>query len=139
MTYTFDGTTNRLYRNNELLASDTAVPTPGIFTQVYINGYPPTGNADECSTHQVDAYAYYRRTLSSSEIETIYNAQGSRHGIVFDQFIRYELDELPAGDTVSSCVDISGNGNTLLNTGAGTPITYTYANGIANSNLRPVQ
>jgi hypothetical protein len=139
ITYTFDGTTNRVYRNSTLLASDAALPTPGTFTQIYINGFPPTGSTSECSTHQVDSYSYYRRTLSQPEIETIFNAQGARNGILFGQVAKYEFDELSAGSTVSNVSDLTINSTPMLNTGAGSPITYSYANGIANSNLRPVQ
>ena len=55
------------------------------------------------------------------------------------QQARYDFDELAQGSTVSSVVDISGNGNTMLNTGTGTAITYTYTGTVANSNLRMVQ
>jgi hypothetical protein len=140
VTYTFDGTNHRVYRDNTLLATSSAVPpVPGTFTQVYINGYPPTGTSSETGTFQVDSYSYYGRQLSTEEIGTIYYSRGTRHGIVDGLIARYDFDELSQGTTVTGVIDISGNGNTLLNTGAGTAITYTYTNTIANANLRPVQ
>lgn len=139
ISYTYDGTTHRVYRNETLLATAITAQLPGTFTQVYINGFPPTGSASETATYQVDSYAYYGRTLAASEITSIYNALGNRNGIVFGQLARYDFDELAQGATVTNVVDISGSGNNMLNTGAGTAITYTYTNTIANSNLRPVQ
>lgn len=139
ITYTYDGTNHRVYRNNTLLATSATAPVAGTFTQIYINGYPPTGTTSETATYSVDSYAYYNRTLNIDEITTIYNSQGTRHGIVYGLLARYDFDELSQGTTVTSVVDISGNNNTMLNSGAGTAITYTYTNTVANSNLRPVQ
>ena len=140
ITYTFDGTTHEVYRNDILLNTATGNTVAGRFTQIYINGYPPVGSAAETAVYSVDSYTYFGRTLSQTEIQTIYNAGGARHGITFGQLARYEFDELPQGVTSASVVDMSGNGNALLNTGASvTPITYTYTNAYANSNLRPVQ
>lgn len=139
LTYTYDGTNHRIYRNDTLLATNVAAQISGTFTQVYINGYPPTGSTAETATYQVDSYAYYNRTLDINEITSIYNALGTRHGIVYGLLARYDFDELAQGATVVSVADVSGNNNTMINTGAGTPITYTYTNTIANSNLRPVQ
>jgi hypothetical protein len=139
LTYTYDGTNHRIYRNNTLLNTATVAQNPGTFTQIYINGYPPAGTTNETATYKVDAYAYYGRELSIDEITTIYNASGTRHGIVDSLLARYDFDELSQGSTVTGVVDISGNGNTILNSGAGTAITYTYTNTTANSNLRMVQ
>ena len=139
ITYTFDGTTHRLYRNDVLLNTGITAVVPGKFTQVYINGYPPTGNASETAAYSVDSYTYYGKTLLQTEIQTIYNAGGARHGITYQQLARYEFDELAQGAVVSSVVDMSGNGNTLSASGIGSAITYTYTNAYANSNLRPVQ
>lgn len=140
ITYTFDGTTHRLYRNDILLNTAVGNTVAGTFTQVYINGYPPTGSAAETAAYSVDSYTYFGRTLSGTEIQTIYNAGGARHGITYQQLARYEFDELAQGATTSSIIDMSGNNNTLSSTGASaTPITYTYTNSYANSNLRPVQ
>lgn len=139
ITYTYDGTNHRVYRNETLLATATTAQIPGTFTQVYINGFPPTGSAAETATFQVDSYSYYNRTLAPLEITSIYNATGNRNGVVFGLLSRYDFDELAQGATVTNVADISGNGNNMLNSGAGTAITYTYTNTIANSNLRPVQ
>jgi len=140
ITYTFDGTTHRIYRNDILLNTATGNTVTGTFTQIYINGYPPTGTASETAAYSVDSYTYFGRTLSATEIQTIYNAGGARHGITYQQLARYEFDELAQGATVTSVVDMSGNGNNLNGTGASaTPITYTYTNSYPNSNLRPVQ
>jgi hypothetical protein len=139
VTYTYDGTSHKIYRNNTLLNTTTTSVVAGTFTQIYINGYPPTGTTSETATYAVDAYAYYNRTLDIDEITTIYNSQGTRHGITYGLLARYDFDELAQGTTVTGAADVSGNGNTMINTGAGTAITYTYTNTIANSNLRPVQ
>jgi hypothetical protein len=139
VTYTYDGTNHRVYNNNVLLATAVAAQIPGTFTQVYINGFPPTGSASETATYQVDSYAYYNRTLSLEEVTSIYNARGTRHGITFGLLARYDFDELSQGSSATNVIDVSGNGNTMINTGAGAPITYTYTNTIANANLRPVQ
>lgn len=140
VTYTFDGTTSRIYRNDTLLATSAVAPvSENTFTQVYINGYPPTGTTFETTAYQVDWYGYYGRTLTQPEIQSIYLAYGARHGITYGLLASYEFDELAQGATVVSCADVTGNGNTLLNTGAGTALTYNYASTIANSNIRPVQ
>jgi len=139
ITYTYDGTNHRVYRNDTLLATGTTIQNPGTFTQVYINGYPPSGTANETGTYQVDTYLYFGRTLTQPEIATIYQSFGNRHGIDYGLLASYDFDEGVTGATVTGVVDTSGNGNTLLNTGAGTAITYTYAGTVASSNLRMVQ
>jgi len=139
ITYTYDGTNHRVYRNEVLLNTDTVAQNPGTFTQIYINGYPPTGTTNETSTYQIDSYNYYGRTLTQPEIQTIYESRGNRHAITYTQIAAYDFDELAQGSTVTGVIDISGNGNTMINTGAGTAITYTYTGTVASSNLRPVQ
>lgn len=139
ITYTFDGTNHRVYRNETLLNTGTASQNPGTFTQIYINGYPPTGSSLETGTYQIDSYNYYGRTLTQPEIQTIYEARGNRHAITYNQIAAYDFDELSQGATVTGVVDISGNGNTMINTGAGTAVTYSYTGTVASSNLRPVQ
>lgn len=136
--YTFDGTNHRLYRNGVQVATTTTAQIAGFLNQVYINGYPGSGT-NEVSTHQVDSYALWTRTLSADEILTIYNAQGARHGITYQQLARYEFDEGASGSNVTSVVDMTGIGNTLTSVGAGAAATYTYTGGVANSNFRPVQ
>ena len=139
ITYTFDGTTHRVYRNDTLLNTATGNTVPGTFRQIYINGYP-LGTALETAVYSIDSYTYFGRALPLTEIQTIFNAGGARHGITFGQLARYEFDELSQGTTTSSVIDMTGNGNTLSTIGASvTPITYTYTNAYANSNLRPVQ
>lgn len=138
ITYTYDGTTHRIYRNGTLLNSSNTAQNPGTFTQIYINGYPPTGTTSETATYQVDTYSYYNRALSQPEIQTMYESYGNRHAISYGVLAAYDFDELAQGATVTGVVDISGNGNTILNTGAGTPITYTYTGTVASSNLRRV-
>lgn len=139
ITYTYDGTNHRVYRNETLLNSATTAQNPGTFTQIYINGYPPTGTTSETATYQVDSYNYYGRTLTQPEIQTIYESRGNRHAITYNQIAAYDFDELSQGSTVTGVIDISGNGNTMINTGAGTAITYTYTGTVSSSNLRPVQ
>lgn len=139
VTYTYDGTTHRLYVNNSLISTAATAIVPGTFTQVFINGYPPTGNTNETASYQVDSYSYYGKTLSLGEITTMYNAGGSRHGITNNLLARYEFDELASGAVVSAVIDQTGNGNTLTPTGASTTnLTYIYNGTYANSNLRPV-
>lgn len=138
ITYTYDGTTHRLYRNDQQLATSTTVPPVGKFYWIYINGYPtsPTG---EVSNHLVDSYTYYNRTLSLGEIQTIFTARGTRNGVIQGTLAKYDFDERAEGQSILEVVDISGNDNSLTLTGAGTPVTYAYVNTTANANLRPVQ
>jgi hypothetical protein len=136
--YTYDGTTNRGYLNGVEVCNGTVLPIVGYLNQVYVNGYP-AGTTSEVSAGIVDQYALYARVLSADEVLTIYNAGGARHGISQGMKCRYEFDELAQGVTCSSVPDLSGNGHTLTTFGPGTPITYTYSNSLANSNIRPVQ
>jgi hypothetical protein len=138
VTYTFDGTSHRLYLNGVLLNTTTGNTVTGTFTQIYINGYPPTGNAYETATYTLDAYSYYGRTLSADELLTIYNSAGTRNGIFYGEIVRYEFDELAEGATVTGAVDLSGHNNPMLYSGNGTAITYTYIASYADSNIRPV-
>lgn len=136
ITYTYNGTTHLVYINGAQAGTATIAQNAGTFTQVWINGYPPTGNSNECAVFGVDAYIYYNRTLSADEALTIYNAAGTRHGIMYGQLARYEFDELSQSSSVVSVTDLSGVGNTLTVSGAGTPFTYNYATSFADSNLR---
>jgi hypothetical protein len=138
ITYTYDGTNHRVFRNGVQLATSTTAQTPGFLNQVYINGFPG-GVTSEVGAFQVDQYALYRRALLADEILTIYNAAGARHGIVNENICRYEFDEGADATTVTGVVDLSGNGNTLTPTGAGAAMTYTYPATYANSNIRMVQ
>jgi hypothetical protein len=136
--YTYNGTNHVLYRNGVQVATTTTAQLPGFLNQVYINGFPG-GGTSEVGAFQVDGYTLYRRTLTASEAQTIYKAEGDRHGIVNNLLCHYDFDELGQGVTTTNVNDTSGNGHTLTSTGAGTAITYTYTNAFANSNLRPVQ
>lgn len=136
--YTFDGTNHILYRNGVQVATTTTAQIAGFLNQVYINGYPGSGTG-ETSTHQVDSYTLWKRTLTADEVQTIYNSQGSRHGDTYQHLARYEFDEGILGANATSVVDMTGNGHTLTSTGAGAAITYTYSGSVANSNTRPVQ
>lgn len=138
VTYTYDGSTHRLYLNGVLVNTATVAPVAGVFTQIYINGYPPTGNANETAVYLLDAYGYYGRTLSADELLTIYNSAGTRNGIFYGEIVRYEFDELPEGSTVAGIVDLSGHNNPMLYSGNGTAITHTYVGSYADSNIRPV-
>lgn len=139
VTYTFDGTTHQIYKNETLLATTTTMPIAAQFTQIYINGYPPTGTANETATYSIDSYNYYNRALSAGEVQTIASAEGHRHGIEYGLLAHYEFDELPQGSAVATVYDYTALGNNLLPTGAGTPTAYTYTTAIASSNNRPVQ
>jgi hypothetical protein len=139
MTYTYDGTTHSVYRNDTLLNTAVAAQIAGTFTQVYINGYPPGDATSETAAFQVDSYCYYNRQLSPGEITCMYGAAGFRHGVTQGLLARYEFDELGQGATVTSVVDMSGNGNNLVNNGNGTAMTYNYVGSFADSNLRVVQ
>jgi hypothetical protein len=136
--YTFDGTTHRLYRNGAELANSTNSQISGYLNQVYINGYPGSVTS-EVGSFQVDQYALYRRTLSASEIQTMYNSAGFRHGIINNIICRYDFDELAQSSSISSVIDLSGNGHNLGVVGVGTAMTYTYPATYANSNIRTVQ
>lgn len=136
--YTFDGTTHRGYLNGVQVSTSTTAQQPGFLNQVYINGYPG-GGTNEVHNHQVDTYSLFRRALSADEVLTIYNARGDRHGIIDDVICSYSFDEGVQAASATSIVDLSGNGHTLTSTGAGSAITYTYSNNVANSNIRPVQ
>ncbi len=137
-TYVWDGTNHFIYRNDTQLATSTTSIVSGSFTQVYINGYPPGGTTSETATFQADSYTYYGRALLPSEIQSIYTAQGARHGIIYEQIAKYQFDGGAQGATVSSCVDMSGNGSTLISTGAGSSITFSYPGTVATSDIRPV-
>lgn len=136
--YTFDGTTHQLYVNGALINSTTVAQIAGQFTTVYINGYP-TSTTGEVSACNVDSYTYYNRALTADEVLTMSNSKGARHGITYGQIAAYEFDENSAGVSVSSVVDMTGNGNHLTALGAGaTPIAYSYNSTVASSNIRRV-
>jgi Concanavalin A-like lectin/glucanases superfamily len=76
--YTFDGTNHTVYRNGAQLATATNAANPqlpGFLNQVYINGFPG-GGTSEVGAFEVDGYTLYRRTLTASEVQTIYEVTG---------------------------------------------------------------
>lgn len=139
--YTFDGTTNRLYFNGQEVANSTTARVAGKYYWIFLNGYP-TATTAETAQYQIDAYAFYDRALRADEVQTIWQAKGNRHAIVYGLVARYGFDELAEGTVVTRAKDITRSPYDLLNYSVGTPgtaATYTYVNTVANSNLRPVQ
>lgn len=136
--YTYDGSTHSLYLNGALVAtSTTALAATAQMNMIYINGYP-TGGILETGSFQVDDVNYFSRTLTLEQIQTIYNSRGQRHAIVYGSIATFAFEESAQGTTISSVVDLSGNGNHLSSAGAGSSIKYTYSSGTASINLRPV-
>jgi hypothetical protein len=143
ITYTYDGTSHRLYYNgvlNNTVVNGTAPNTAqiaGNFNQVFLNGFA-TGAASETANFQVDTYYYYNRTLTADEILTIYNSRGNRHGIVYRSLLRYEFDEGVQGATVSSIRNQTTYPlpvSDLVSNSVRTP-TVIYSPGAVSSNLR---
>jgi hypothetical protein len=136
--YTYDGTTHTLYLNGSPIVSSTVAQITGNLQAVTISGYP-TGGTAETWNHIVDSYGLYNRVLTANEILTMYNAQGSRHGIDYGIVAAYEFDEGIEGAGATTVLDLSGSALHLLLTGAGTPgPKYTYTTTYAGSNIRPV-
>lgn len=98
--YTYNGTTHSLYLNGILILTSTTAQITGNLQLVCINGYP-TGSANETWDHIVDSYGLYNRTLIADEVLTIFNSQGSRHGIDYSLIASYEFDELPEGSSIT--------------------------------------
>jgi hypothetical protein len=143
ITYTYDGTSHRLYYNgalNNTVVNGTAPFVPqiaGSFNAVYMNGFA-AGGINETANFMVDTYYYYNRTLSANEIQTIYAARGNRHGIVYGSLLRYEFDEEVLGSNVVKVVNQTVYDHAisdLLPANARTP-RVTYAAGEVSSNLR---
>lgn len=134
--YTYDGTTHRVYRNGTLLGTGTTTQQAGFLNQVYINGYPSSGT-NEVANFQTDQYSLFRRTLSADEVQSMFTARGSRHGITDGLIARYDFDEQAQDTIVSSIPDLSGNNHTLTLVGT-SQMSYAYTNTNANSNLRLV-
>ena len=141
ITYTFDGTTHRVYVNNTLAGTGTTTQLAGAFDRVYINGYT-TGGAAETSTFQLDTYTSYNRALSLDEITTMYYTGGNRHGIVYGCMVRYEFDELAVGTGTTGVYNQTGYtnayGDLAVVAPAGTT-RVTYTAGYADANLRQPQ
>jgi hypothetical protein len=141
VTYTFDGTSHRLYINGVLNNTTTQTNNPqlaGSFNMVSLNGYT-SGGVSETGTFQVDTYDYYNRMLSADEVQTIYSAAGNRHGIVYGCVVRYEFDEGISGNTIGIIYNqtaYDGAVSNLISNSARTP-TVTYSPGYVSGNLRP--
>ncbi len=137
ITYTYDGTTHKLYYNGVLNNTSTVVQTAVNFNQVYMNGFA-NGGTSETGNFFVDTYDYYNRALSADEILTIYNAHGNRHGILYGALLRYEFDEDAVGAATSlvyNQTDYVHGVSDLLSATARTP-RIAYSPGTAASNLR---
>ena len=132
--------THSLYINGMLNNTNTnALQIAGVPTLIYINGYPvATGSTGgESNTTAIDDDYYYNRIMPAAEVATLYRAWGQRDGIVYGLVARYNFNELPAGQTVTSCKDFSGNNNTLIMTVVGTGVAPTYAIDWSNEDTRP--
>ena len=121
--YIWDGSINYIYANGELITTSTNAPVAGVLTQIYINGYP-TGGLGEVSNTLVEDVAFYDRALSADEVSTIVSTRGYKDGIYNGLLARYCFNELPAGSTMTSVIDYSGNNLFLTATGPGTIPTY---------------
>ena len=135
--YTFDGGTHRIYVDGALQATSVAAQIDGQFNTFFINGYPPTGSANETSTHIVESVRLYNRALSAAEIQTMHASRGARHNIIDGLLAYYEFDELTTGQNTTLVYDLAGRSTPANMTwvGGGTPTTYTYPSG--EGKLRP--
>lgn len=140
ITYTYDGTTHRVYYNGVLNNSANTAQIVGNFDRVWLNGYRE-GGTNETGTFQVDTYEYFNRELTTNEILTIYNTRGNVHGIVFGSILRYEFDEGVAGATVNTVVNQTNFPlavSNLSREALRTPVV-TFSPGVVSKNLRPPQ
>lgn len=140
ITYTYDGTTHRVYYNGALNNSSTSAQLAGNFDKVWLNGFKD-GGTSETATFQLDTYDYYNRALSLSEVQTIYNTRGNCHGIVFGEILRYEFDEGGIGTNAVSVVnqtDYPSNLSNLALENLRSP-KVTYSPGFVSKNLRSPQ
>jgi hypothetical protein len=143
ITYTYDGTSHRLYYNgvlNNTVVNGTAPRSPqiaGNFNMVYMNGFS-TGATSETGNFYVDTYDYYNRVLSADEVITIYEAEGNRHGIVYGAVLRYEFDEGIIGNTIATIINQTAYDLTVSNLASGSVRTprVVYSPGAVSCNLR---
>jgi hypothetical protein len=137
ITYTYDGTTHKIYYNGLINNTSTTAQLAGNFNQVYLNGYS-TGATSETANFYVDTYDYYNRVLSADEIRTIYESEGNRHGIVYGALLRYEFDEGVINNTVTTIYNQTTYDLTVSNLVSGSARTPTvvYYPGSVSSNLR---
>jgi hypothetical protein len=135
--YTFDGINHAIYLNGNQVASSTVANVSAKYNEIYINGYP-SGGTSEVSNYRVATFSYFNRALSPNEILTISSERGLRHGIKKGLLSELRFDNGINGSTVSTVADLSGNGNSVTLTGAGTAMTYTYSDEPCTSHLRMV-
>ncbi len=68
LTYTFDGTTHRLYLDGALASTSTAGSQSGAVTTIYVGTYDPPS---ELCAGQIDDLRIYDRALSAAEVGTL--------------------------------------------------------------------
>ncbi len=135
--------TFNMYINGLLNSTNTNTneDVAGVPTMIYLNGYPQTvANAGfESNTTAIDDVMLFNRQLTAAEIQTIYASTGMRDGETYGLVARYKFNELPAGNSVVSCRDHSGNGNTqtLYTAGAGYTLPAYIVDAISNNDTRP--
>ena len=136
--YTFDGTTNRLYINGTQTNTSTVAQLAGTNSTVFINGYP-TGGSQETGVFSAADISVYNSALSANEILTAYTTAGDKDGLWYGLQTSNPLNEGYPGNTASSCVDYTGNGNILTPIGAATGVNFVYASSPITSDTRQVQ
>ena len=138
LAYTYTGTTHTMYINGLQTNTSTTTQLAGTDTTVYINGFP-TGGTSETGLLTVDDIRVYNRVLSANEIATIYNSMGCTDGIAYGQQYSALFNENAPGATVSTCLDYTGNGNTMSPIGAATGVNFIYASSPITEDTRMVQ
>lgn len=133
--YTYDGTTHTIYVNGIQNTTATTAQTAGAFTQLWVNGYPPS-SASETAVYSLENIRFYNRTLTANEVLTIYSSAGSRDGIILNLGSNYELNNGGQGSIVSSVPDLTGSSIPLISYGTGTDFTYMYTGVYPTSNKR---
>ena len=136
--YTYDGTNNRLYINGTQTNTNTTAQLAGTNSTIYVNGFP-TGTANETGIFSVADISVYNRTLSANEILTSYTTAGDKDGLWYGLQTCNPLNEGYPGNTANSCVDYSGNGNTLTPIGAATGVNFVYVASPITNDTRQVQ
>lgn len=129
--------THKWYINGALITTSTnSTQVAGNLTQVFINGYPQTlgGSAEESST-QISDVRVYNRTLSDSEILTIYTLSGLRDGIVGGLVFAAPMSEQSINSSAGTVRDYSVNANNLVQVinGVGTSFTFVADDSDLNS------
>jgi hypothetical protein len=123
--WTWDGTTHSLYINGTVVNTSTATPAQtGTYITFIANGYPNTTNTgasgptNETGNASIDDWRLYSRALTAAEVQTIYNLNGN-DGIVNGLYGWFKFDEGVPGNSISTAIDYSGNGNNLTPLGSG--------------------